>query len=380
MIYFLLPNYCIHTFTHIQFIPYQEEVEPIISHSLSKHLYEIKEKITLIQKEWSIYKKYTNPFEYIHTNPPNKKRSISMYRPLSRSFFKMIEILNLFSFFENDKKIKTFHLAEGPGGFIEAMTVKRNNPMDEYVGMTLLENPDDNTIPTWNKSQDFLRFHKNVTIENGIDNTGNILSLVNFIYCRGKYHSSMDFITADGGFDFSSDFNSQEIYISKLLFAQVCFALCMQAKGGSFVLKIFDCFMQHTVDILCILSCFYKKVYITKPQTSRYANSEKYIVCLDFIHVSDHDFYPFLVAAFKSMVDTESNGRFLNIAVNHYYLTRLEEYNMVFGQNQIENIQFTVSLIENKHNRQDKIENLVKIHTKKCINWCAKNNVLYSLV
>ena len=52
----------------------------------------------------------------------------------------------------------------------------------------------------------------------------------------------MDLITADGGFDFSLDFNNQEIIITKLLFAQMTYALLMQKQGGSFILKIFDTF------------------------------------------------------------------------------------------------------------------------------------------
>ena len=45
----------------------------------------------------------------------------------------------------------------------------------------------------------------------------------------------MDFITGDGGFDFSVDFNSQEKHIADLLMAQVFYALIMQKKGGCFV-------------------------------------------------------------------------------------------------------------------------------------------------
>ena len=112
----------------------------------------------------------------------------------------------------------------------------------------------------------------------------------------------MDLITADGGFDFSMDFNKQEEYITKLLFGQVCYALCIQKPGGSFILKIFDCFMEHTIDILYILSSFYEKVYITKPHTSRYANSEKYIVCKNFLFNSIYDFYP-IIKKFLNLMD-----------------------------------------------------------------------------
>ena len=92
--------------------------------------------------------------------------------------------------------------------------------------------------------------YKNIILENGADGTGNLLNLENLKYCREKYSSSMDLITGDGGFDFSMDFNYQEIFISKLLFAQVAFAVTMQKQGGSFVLKIFDCFMEHSVDLM----------------------------------------------------------------------------------------------------------------------------------
>ena len=143
------------------------------------------------------------------------------------------------------------------------------------------------SVPGWKKSDYFLKSHPNIHIETGADKTGNILSMDNFLHCRAKYGSSMDLITGDGGFDFSADFNNQEMNITQLLFAQMCYALCLQKYNGSFILKIFDCFMEHTVDILYILSAFYETVYITKPKTSRYANSEKYLVCKNFLLFDD---------------------------------------------------------------------------------------------
>ena len=91
----------------------------------------------------------------------------------------------------------------------------------------------------------FLSQHPNVNIEYGIDRTGNLLHIDNFEYCVKKYGGSMDLVTADGGFDFSKDFNHQEISITNLLWGQVCYALCLQKQGGNFVLKIFDIFYEH---------------------------------------------------------------------------------------------------------------------------------------
>lgn len=230
------------------------------------------------------------------------------------------------------------------------------------------------------KSEAFLRENPNVYIENGVDNTGNILNVDNFIYCKEKYNSSMDFITGDGGFDFSMDFNNQEINMSRLLFAQIAYALCMQKIGGSFVLKIFDSFMLHTVDMMYLLSSFYEKVYITKPQTSRYANSEKYVVCKNFLFSSCDEFYPFLLDVFNKMTESNKNiSRFLSIPISNYFLTKMEEFNSIFGQQQIENIYYTISLIETK-NKTDKIDHLIRNNIQKCVQWCMKYGVGYNQI
>ena len=269
--------------------------------------------------------------------------------------------------------------------------------------MTILDDKNDTNIPSWKKSGQFMREHcNNVFIERGADQTGNILSLQNFVHCKIKYESSMDFITADGGFDFSSDFKNQENSVVRLLFAQIAYAVCMQKYDGSFVLKIFDCFMLHTIDLLYLLSSFYKNVYICKPQTSRYANSEKYVVCKNFIHKNCVDIYPYLHDCFEKMmkplvllrtsVDFPNPngvsedwsyipdiGRFLNIQISNNFINKLEEYNSILGQQQIENIHDTIVLIESKY-KNEKVNNLLKTNIRKCTQWCIKYNMPYNLL
>lgn len=384
MIYFLLPSVHSNIFKYINYEidenPSAKDARPFVSDSLSIYLYDIKHKIQLYNKDWDSYKKYTNPFEYINTVIPQKTICVAKYKPLSRSYFKMLEILLHFQlYYENEDSIQTFHLAEGPGGFIEAIVNHRNCPDDKYIGMTILEDTSDENIPAWKKSDYFLKKNPNVFIENGKDNTGNILSLDNFAYCKDKYKSSMHLITADGGFDFSYDYNNQESNIIKLLFAQIAYAICMQKRGGVFVLKIFDSFMQFTVDVIYLLSSCYEKVYITKPQTSRYANSEKYIVCKHFVNDNCDEIYPFLYSAFENMVKSNAlPKRFLSITPSNYFLNRLEEFNAIFGQQQIENIHNTILLINNK-NKLTKIENLIKTNIQKSIQWCLKHNVKHNV-
>jgi 23S rRNA U2552 (ribose-2'-O)-methylase RlmE/FtsJ len=383
MSYYAFPRNDIHTYKNIELFFNDKNPAPVISNSLSFYLYDIKKKIDKQVKDWDIFKKYTNPYEYINTVVPNLKKCVSKNKYLSRSYFKMVEIIYTFDirFFPAGRPILSFHLAEGPGGFIEALLDIRNCPCDNYIGMTILEDLNDPNIPGWKKSSSFMKKNKNVTIETGIDKTGDILSLDNYAYCAKKYASSMDFITADGGFDFSLDFNKQEMNMANLLFAQICFAVSMQKKNGCFVLKIFDCFMQHTVDLLYILSSFYDKTFIFKPNTSRFANSEKYIVCKGFLFDSNDSFYPFLYKAFKQMVSQQDQiiHRFLRIPLSYFFIVKLEEFNVFFGEKQIENIQYTLALIDNK-NKQDKINMLVSSNIKKCINWCIKHNIEYNLM
>ena len=71
MTYYLLPRTNKHIYKDLCYETCENKV--VISHSLAKYLYEIKEKITDIDRAWDIYKKYTNPYEYIHTNTPQTK-------------------------------------------------------------------------------------------------------------------------------------------------------------------------------------------------------------------------------------------------------------------------------------------------------------------
>ena len=80
-------------------------------------------------------KRITNPYELIFTNSnnPSLPASVALLKPLSRSFFKLIEMLDIMKFFEytsSVSKYKTLHLCEGPGGFIEAFL--ESCPCDDF--------------------------------------------------------------------------------------------------------------------------------------------------------------------------------------------------------------------------------------------------------
>jgi len=127
----------------------------------------------------------------------------------------------------------SFHLAEGPGGFIEALSNYRNNDKDIYYGMTLMAED----IPKWKHGDIYLKLHKNIILEYGEDKTGNLYSKKNLESIYSAHKHSIDFVTGDGGIDFSNDFNKQEESSLNLIFAQIVFAMCIQKKRGVICIK-----------------------------------------------------------------------------------------------------------------------------------------------
>ena len=374
MSYFILPS----AQSNISNIVFKT-VEPNIPHTimtLNDYLNKVKKQIDENYEQWDFMKRYTNPYEFIHSIVPGTKQSISKYKPLSRSFYKMVELSNMFQLFKEyeDISINTFHLAEGPGGFIEATDHLRKNESDTYYGMTLLN--EDPNVPGWKKTDHFLETRPNVKIECGVTGTGDLLEVDNLKYCNEKYKNSMNIITADGGFDFSIDFNQQEILASKLLFAQVSFAISMQKVGGHFILKIFDIFTKSTCDILYILSTLYKQVYITKPYSSRLANSEKYVVCKGFKKYPTQ-LIAHIINIYPTLKEHPFITSFLDFNLDYFYMNKIEEYNAIFGQQQIENINATLSLIGCK-NKNERLESLKKNHVNKSVQWCERNNISHN--
>lgn len=434
-----------------------------VSSSVYSHLCDIKEQIEKYQDAWDNIKKFTNPYEYIHTNISGNKTNISKLRPLSRSFYKMIEIIknnNILSPYahtvgskpDNKMAITTFHLAEGPGGFIEAISylrgleylrvlkedagsvhssadssitstgmtqpiqiLKRNTDLhdevmkdldqlklsrrifetqkafqdngsnggkqftygnDRYYGMTLIN--DDPICPGWKKTRTFLENHPNIIIETGSDKTGNLISLDNFIHCARKYQNKMEIITADGGFDFSVDFNNQETMATQLILCEVFYALAMQKQGGTFILKIFDVFHKATVDILYLLCYYYNNVSIMKPHTSRIANSEKYIVCQGFKISNSAKIIEQVSSLFLSLCSNERITSILPEDHDLYFLNKIEEMNAMVSFQQIENITSTLSIITN-HRNAEKLDQYKKINVNKCIAWCEYYEIPYHI-
>jgi hypothetical protein len=190
----------------------------------------------------------------------------------------------------------------------------------------------------------------------------------------------MDLVTGDGGIDFSEDFNNQEYSATKLIIVQVVYALSMQSNNGNFVLKVFDTFSNAIIDILYLLSSLYKNVYIMKPQTSRNANSERYIICKGYNLNENKEKVDYIIEKMYDNFDNLNSNLYIETIFNFKYsrtfISKIEEINIIIGKKQIDNIVTTLNLMMNK--KFDKIDYYKKKHIQKCIRWCEKFNINFN--
>jgi 23S rRNA U2552 (ribose-2'-O)-methylase RlmE/FtsJ len=255
---------------------------------------------------WEFCKKITNPYELVYTyKEPNIPSSVSMIKPLSRSYYKMIEMLQLSRFFEERTttlSLHTAHVCEGPGGFIEAcfeMASRHKIKIRQSHAMTLKSTKPH--IPGWRRAQQFLHQHREVRIDYGPDNTGNLLLKENrdaFIANIKAKSGQVSIFTADGGFDFTSNYLAQESSIFPLLLASIYCGFSVLASNGIFILKVFDLYSPATLQLLGWLSSSFNRWTIYKPATSRPCNSEQYFIGQGFRGCTGED-----LAALNTLIE-----------------------------------------------------------------------------
>jgi 23S rRNA U2552 (ribose-2'-O)-methylase RlmE/FtsJ len=241
---------------------------------------DVKNRIAGISNadEWEILKKITNPYEPVFSGDESFP-SLAKVEPLSRSYFKMIEMLHLLDFFKhNYDSFTSAHICEGPGGFIQHVVeglIAHKIPTNRIYAMTL--RPTKSHIPGWRRSLNFLKRYPQIQLEYGADQTGNILSAENQDNFCNKARG-VNLFTADGGFDFSVNYTNQELMAFPLLLASFIMGLRTLAKGGVMIIKLFDIYGSGTRDLFLGCATFFEAFTIYKPATSRPCNSERYFI------------------------------------------------------------------------------------------------------
>ncbi len=249
-------------------------------------------------RAWDAAKRQTNEYELVAPAAGDRPGLLS-YTPVSRSFFKMWELLHDYwpvmcpaAAAAPGAPLTAAFLAEGPGGFVEAFARFRRTPQghgcgvaaDRLHGLTLMSRQ--RQVPHWKLQavQQALGAGATLTVHAGADGTGDLCRLANLEHLIDRAgEGSCELVTADGGFDFSPDFNSQEESSLALVVCELYAALRLQRHGGALVLKVYDMHTTASLRLVHLVRSCYFGVRIVKPLTSRPANSEKYLVCTGFM-------------------------------------------------------------------------------------------------
>lgn len=349
-----------------------------INDVLHKHLVHFKNKITEHHKtkKWDRYKKHTNDYELVFTSSQGCP-SIASHNPISRSYFKLWEIMHDLNTCEGEPEVKAAFLADAPGGFLEAFIDYRRNLLrlkdlpyrDQLYAISLKAT--NRIIPQWKFGHEFCK-RNNVTITYGKSGTGDLYDisvLDDFISTVGP--KTCKFITADGGFDFSKDFNAQENMSTRLIISEMYAALSLQAPDGTLILKVFDIHQPVTIQLLYILSMAYDTLHFIKPLSSRPANSEKYIVCEGYKGCCKR-FFNVLRDAILLKYPSP-----LDITPNISFVASIIEFNHIYISCQALYICKTLDMIKNECTNT--LSRVIQNQVTKAVKWCHKYKITVSL-
>lgn len=233
-----------------------------------KHQYE-----TVPIKVFDTAKKIANPFEYLGTSIFNNRAAIKFAN--TDAIFNLTgqEYCSYITPVDTEGKLIFCDIAAGPGSFTEYIQWRK--PLAVGYGMTL-KGPLDWNMNIIDKERFFPVY--------GNDGSGNLYTQWEFFvnHVLKQCPAGVDLVSADGGFEVSDNkWHRQETLSSRLILAEALIAACVLKTGGNFVCKVFDTVTKVSRDTLYLLSRCFEKICMFKPVSSRPANSERYLVCIN---------------------------------------------------------------------------------------------------
>lgn len=264
----------------LELLEFQEESEPNSANStLELRLALAQTKSKLSEHDYRKIKDQ-NPYVELRNRVVNDYKS----QITTNAWLKCWEFAT--SFLDVKKPIRLFANAELPGAFISALnhfSAVRQIPDFDWRGSSLFSEE---------ALGDEYGLVKNYPYKWLMSTThrGDVTSVPDLEYLiRTVSTFRPNLYTSDIGMDVSQDYNSQEELHIPLHFGQLIAGLLTLAPGGTIFLKTFTFFHPRSHEMLEFLHSFFENVYVYKPITSRFTNSETYIVGINLLRVPNLD-------------------------------------------------------------------------------------------
>ncbi|VDM42115.1 unnamed protein product [Toxocara canis] len=225
-----------------------------------------------------------------------------------------------------DRKEPLFYFADvcaGPGGFTEYVLWRKAFYNAKGFGFTLA-GKDDFKLERFTAScPEYFEPYYGKHGDGDVMKPENIISLEEVVM-KGTNNVGVDLMMADGGFSVEGKENIQEILSKRLYLCQFLVALSLvrpaseSRAGGVFFCKLFDIFTPFSVGLVYLMYIAFRRVSLHKPNTSRPANSERYIICEDLSREGATKIKDYLTAVNNKLDELEkskTNGKDVNEVV-----------------------------------------------------------------
>lgn len=312
-----------------------------------KQLLEIKEKISNCI-HWDKWSRLINPYDKIQYLAKNKN---------TKDYYKYFEILKYFNITRDSPEMgSSAHIGESSIHSAKALSYFLPK-INWYVG---LEKHNNEIRKNINKSQIELNKLAETDLEKNTDENGysrliysdNELTVVENLNNFRKTVGKVNIVIGDCTTDTSHDPNNQEQLVFYLLFAQIVTALQMQLLDGHIIIKIYDTITRPTCQLIYYLSNFYEYVSIIKPRTSRYTNSEKFIVAKKFKGIHDDELK--LLSKILANWNPDHYFRVMGVDIPEEIEMQFLTYNKMLIENQYNYIEKTIKCNYNEEEIPDK--------------------------
>lgn len=178
--------------------------------------------------------------------------------------------------FDSEEFYRNCFSSAGPGGFTEYVLYRKKWEAKGF-GFTLKGENDFKLDDFFAGPRETFSPFYGINEDGNVYDPENIRSLDELI--KDETEVGVHFMMADGGFSVEGQENIQEILSKQLYLAQCLVALTIVRTKGHFVVKLFDIFTPFSVSLIYLMYKCFQKISICKPNTSRPANSERYLVC-----------------------------------------------------------------------------------------------------
>ncbi len=274
---------------------------------------------------------------------------------ITNAYIKMRELLiyfkNKFNF------VNSMHVAEFPGSFIVCIGdyCKENNIQYSWLANSYKDEKGKNSYYLHDTFKLYEKYPNNWLF--GAFNNGDITRLDNIRSIKQDIlqRNAMDvatnaatnvvsFLTGDAKVILTNDENgkspnwdNEEQDNANVIYSETLLALTLLSIGGSAIIKFFTFCNKETIYIIYNISKYFNETYITKPITSRPANDEVYLVCLNKNKDFDEEFlYQVIDSPFIQFPD--------NLKVPDEFIKFLYEIEEELINKQIDALKFNLSL------------------------------------